>query len=88
MGADQSRDIIDCRSVVSCIWTLNNTIIDWICKKHTSIALHSNHTEILTLFECVKKTIELRRRLLQLGFPQTGPTPIGEDNQPLLDEIT
>ena len=40
------------------------------------------------LFTAVKKNNELRRILLQLGYAQTEPTIIAEDNQPLITEIT
>ena len=85
--ADQGRDISDRRSISSALWMINNVLIHWICKKQAMIGLSSNHTEMITLLQCVKTTAVLRRSLFQLGFPQIGPTTIHEDNQPLIDEI-
>ena len=59
-----------------------------MCKKQSETALHSNHAEMLSLLAAVKKTIEIRRLLLQLGHAQLQPTIINEDNQPLITEVT
>ena len=88
VDADQSRDLLDRRSLVSALWTIDKNLVAWICKKQSETALHSNHAEMLSLLAAVKKTIEIRRILLQLGHGQTEPTIINEDNQPLITEVT
>ena len=51
------------------------------------MALHSNNSELVSLLVCVKRTIEIRRLLHCLGFPQLQPTTISEDNQATIAEV-
>ena len=85
--ADQGRDVSDRRAISSAIWTINQVLVHWLCKKQAMVGLSSNHTEMITLLQCVKTTTIVRRKLYQLGYPQIGPTTIHEDNQPLIDEV-
>ena len=66
VDADQSRDLQDRRSIASALWMINNSLVSWICKKHVSTALYSNHAEMLSLLFAIKKTLEIQHLLLQL----------------------
>ena len=49
--------------------------------KQTAVALSTTEAEYIALAETVREIIWLRRILLKLGFPQTAPTIVKEDNQ-------
>jgi hypothetical protein len=50
-------------------------------KKQSCITLSSTEAEYYALGECTAQVIWLRRLLSELGFPQSQPTVIYQDNQ-------
>ena len=54
--------------------------ISWYSKLQPSPSLSSSEAEYYALTECIKELCYLRQILSQIGFPQTAPTPVYEDN--------
>ena len=58
----------------------NHTPIAWKSKKQQSVALSSAKAEYMSVSDVTKEIIYLRSLLGRMGFAQTGPTPVFEDN--------
>ena len=60
---------------------LNGAAISWKSKRQTVVALSSAEAEFVAASSLVQEVIYTRRLLEKLGFPQTEPTVIYEDNR-------
>ena len=59
----------------------NGAAVAWKSKRQTVVALSSAEAEFMAASSLVQEVIYIRRLLERLGFPQSEPTPIGEDNR-------
>ena len=66
---------------------LLDVCVHWICKKHVTTCLHSNHSELTTILQQHNTTLLLCHFLHVLGHPQQNPTILHCDNQPAITEI-
>ena len=80
-GADWGGDTCDRKSVSGRVIRLCGSTVAWKSMKQTAVALSTTEAEYIALAETVREIIWLRRILLKLGFPQTAPTIVKEDNQ-------
>lgn len=68
------------RSTSGYVLMLNGAAISWKSKRQTVVALSSAEAEYISASSLVQEVIYVRRLLENLGFPQTKPTTIYEDN--------
>lgn len=59
---------------------LNGAAISWKSKRQSVVALSTAEAEFIAASSMVQEVIYARRLLEKLGFPQTDPTLIYEDN--------
>ena len=59
----------------------NGGAISWRSQKQAAVALSSTEAEYVALAVASQEAVFLRQLLEELGFQQTSPTFIGEDNQ-------
>ena len=71
----------DAKSVSGYAFISASGAITWGSRKQGLTALSATEAECLALTEATQEAIWLRTLLEELGFPQTAPTPIQEDNQ-------
>ena len=81
VDADWAGDPDFRRSTTGYVLVLNGAAISWKSKRQTAIALSSAEAEFMAASSLVQEMIYIRRLLERLGFPQSEPTPIGEDNR-------
>jgi hypothetical protein len=89
--ADWAGDIDDRKSLTGIVVQLADIknylerpfgdVISYRCKKQSCISLSTTESEYYSLGELTQQIVWLRRLLLELGFPQTVPTPAYQDNQ-------
>jgi hypothetical protein len=68
------------RSTSGYALTLNGAAVSWKSKRQPVVALSTVEAEFIAASSMVQEVIYARRLLEKLGFPQSGPTPIFEDN--------
>mmetsp|Transcript_54738 Transcript_54738/g.65986 ORF Transcript_54738/g.65986 Transcript_54738/m.65986 type:complete len:118 (-) Transcript_54738:493-846(-) len=84
---DNARDLSDRRSVTSNVWLFMGVIIAWIVKKQPDTLLHSNGSEVRSLFASVLHSNIIRKRFADIGYPIKGGVPTAEDNQSTIKEV-
>lgn len=62
-------------------------IIAYICKKQVDTALHSNGSEVRSLFSCVLHSGHIRKRFADFGIKIDGSILTVEDNQATIKEV-
>jgi hypothetical protein len=55
--------------------------VAWTCRRQRTIALSSSEAEYMALGDAVQEALYLRQLLDDMGFKQSGPTLLFEDNQ-------
>ena len=60
---------------------MGRSLISWASKKQSIVALSSTEAEYVALCGATQETVWLRNLLRDIGFPQTEPTCVAEDNQ-------
>ena len=73
--ADHAADLQERRSQTGFLCFLGANIISWKSSRQQSTAISTCESEYFALSETAKETMWLRALLLELGFPQMGPTP-------------
>jgi len=68
------------RSTSGFVLMLNGAAISWKSKRQSVVALSTAEAEFVAASSLVQEVIYVRRLLTRLGFPQSDPTPIFEDN--------
>jgi hypothetical protein len=79
--ADWGKDLDTRRSRTGYVIYMLNSAIIWSSKLQSSTALSSTEAEYIALATCARITVWLRTLLSELGFPQSDPTGIFEDNK-------
>ena len=69
------------RSTTGFTLMLNGAAVAWKSKRQSVVALSSADAEFMAASALVQEVIYARRLLENLGFPQSGPTLICEDNR-------
>jgi hypothetical protein len=69
------------RSTTGYVFMLCGGSISWTSKLQPTVALSSTEAEYMAACAAAQEAIFLRCLLADLGFPQSGPTTIFEDNQ-------
>ena len=59
----------------------NGAAISWKSQRQNVVALSSAEAEFMAASSLVQEVMYLRKLLERLGHPQSGPTPIFEDNR-------
>ena len=75
----------DRRSTGGYTFFINDAPISWSSKRQDTVALSTAEAEYIALCNAGREASYLRVLLSDLGYPQTGPTTIYEDNQPAID---
>ena len=79
--ADWASDIETRKSHSGYVFYLNGGPISWASNKQTTVALSSVESEYIALSSATQELVYLRQLLEDLGYPQSKPTTIFEDNQ-------
>ena len=81
--ADWAGNIDDRKSMSGYVFKIqkNGGAISWRSQKQAAVALSSTEAEYVALAVASQEAVFLRQLLEELGFQQTSPTFIGEDNQ-------
>jgi hypothetical protein len=79
--ADWAGDLDQRKSRSGYVVLLNKNPVIWSSKLQTTVALSSTEAEYIALSAATRDTIWSRILLGELGFEQTSPTTIYEDNQ-------
>ena len=69
------------KSTSGYLFRLGKSTISWKSKRQSIVALSSTEAEYVALCSAVQETVWLRRLLSSIGFKQSTPTVIYEDNQ-------
>ncbi len=69
------------KSTTGYVLMFNGAAISWKSKRQNVVALSSAEAEFMAASALVQEVIYLRRLLERLGYLQSGPTPIFEDNR-------
>ena len=75
------------RSTTGFAFTYSGGAIVYKSKAQSITALSSTEAELIAAVTAAKTARFIRSVLQELGFPQTGPTPIYEDNKPTIDIV-
>lgn len=78
--ADWAGDTSDRKSTTGYIFYLFGSVVSWNSKKQPTVALSSTEAEYMALAEVTKEAIWIRKFLDSLGYTQTTPTLLMEDN--------
>jgi hypothetical protein len=70
----------DRRSVSGWALMLNGASVTWSSKRQTVTAISSTESEFYSVSLCVLDCVYLRHIMEMLGYKQTNPTPISQDN--------
>jgi hypothetical protein len=81
VDADWAGDRNDRKSTNGYVFLLNGTPISWCSKKQQCVTLSSTEAEYVGLCAAAREAVYLRGLLEELGYPQSEPTVIYEDNQ-------
>ncbi|RWR98966.1 RxLR effector candidate protein-like protein, partial [Dinothrombium tinctorium] len=81
VDADWAGDQSDRRSTSGFVYTICGSVISWISRKQQTVALSTTESEYIAAAAAVQESIWLRALLKELGYDQTAPTVLYEDNQ-------
>ena len=70
----------DRRSVSGWCVMLNGAMISWASKRQPVTAISSTESEFYSVSQCAVECVYLRRLMEQIGYAQSSPTPIAQDN--------
>ena len=70
----------DRRSVSGWALMLNGAAVTWSSKRQPVTAISSTESEFYSVSQCALDCVYLRRIMEMLGYKQTNPTPIAQDN--------
>jgi len=79
--ADWASDIDTRKSQSGYVFYLNGGPISWASNKQTTVALSSVESEYIALSSATQELVYLRQLLEDIGYQQSDPTIIYEDNQ-------
>ena len=79
--ADWASDIESRKSQSGYVFYLNGGPISWASNKQTTVALSSVESEYIALSAATQELVYLRQLLEDMGYPQSKPTTLYEDNQ-------
>jgi hypothetical protein len=79
--ADYGGDTDTGKSTSGYVFKIGHGVISWMSKKQPTVACSTTEAEYIALWEGAKHTYWLRTLLMELGYLQTKPTIINEDNQ-------
>ncbi|XP_053968666.1 uncharacterized protein LOC128870094 [Anastrepha ludens] len=78
--ADWGSDPSDRKSYSGYAFVLAGGVFSWESKKQSVVALSSTETEYLALSAAAKEAAYINKLLKEMGFGQSGPTVINNDN--------
>ena len=87
VDAAYADDLRKRRSTTGCVFTFSGGAIVCRSKTQSPTALSSTEAEFIAAVTAAKTARYIRSILCELGFEQTEPTPIYEDNKPTVDII-
>ena len=70
----------DRRSVSGWVVMLNGAMVSWASKRQPVTAISSTESEFYSVSQCAMECVYLRRVMSLLGYEQSGPTLIAQDN--------
>lgn len=79
--SDWGNDIDTRRSVSGLVFLLHGAGVSWKSKMQPTVALSTAEAEYMAASQAAQEALYLRHLLCDLGYEQTGPTTIYEDNQ-------
>lgn len=81
VDADHAGDMDDRKSNSGHVFLFRGSPLSWACRKQESVSISSTEAEYVSLSEACQEMAMLRRLLKALGYEQTKPTVMLEDNQ-------
>jgi hypothetical protein len=69
------------KSTTGYLLMFNGAAVSWKSKRQNVVALSSAEAEFMAASALVQEVIYIRKLLQRLGYTQSGPTPIFEDNR-------
>ena len=88
LDADHAHDVVTRRSVTGILILLNNTPIQWICKRQKTVEKSTYGSELVAARIAPEKVMALRYQLRMIGVPIEGPTMMYGDNQSIVLNTT
>ena len=79
--ADWAGDVSTRKSTSGYVFKLGGATISWKSKRQSVVALSSTEAEYVALSSAAQETVWLRHLLSSIGFEQSHPTILYEDNQ-------
>ena len=79
--ADWAGDGISRKSTSGYVFQIGDSTVTWRSKRQSIIALSSTEAEYVSLCQAAQEAVWLRRLLNDVGFRQTQPMTLYEDNQ-------
>jgi hypothetical protein len=87
VDAAHATDLLQRKSVTGLVFMLAGGAIAYKSKLQTSTATSSTEAELYAAVTAAKLALYLRTVLEELGFPQTEPTLLHEDNQAIINIV-
>ena len=87
VDAAHANDLRRRRSTTGYAFLLNFGVISYRSKTQSTTATSSTEAEFIAAVTAAKHAKYLRAVLLELGYPQDGPTPLYEDNMSAINMI-
>ena len=87
VDAAHANDLRRRRSTTGYVFLFGNSVITYRSKTQPVTATSSTEAEFMAAVSAAKHAKYLRAVLLELGFPQDGPTPLYEDNMSAINMI-
>ena len=78
--SDWAGDTEKGRSVYGYLVTLGGNLVSWKSKKHSATSSSSTTAELTGLYQATIEVVWMRGLLSELGYPQTKPTVVYQDN--------
>lgn len=86
--ADWAGDTDSRKSTSGVAIKMCGAVVDWVSKRQSCVAQSTSEAEYLAANEAAMHIVSERRRLNELGFPQSSPTILYCDNQTTMRMIT
>ncbi|KAG3137919.1 hypothetical protein PI124_g128 [Phytophthora idaei] len=85
--ADFAADKGDRKSVTGGVVTVDGSIVQWICKKQTGVALSTMEATLTSASHVGRDLLGMRQLVRELGFRVVKPLPMKMDNQAAIKQL-
>ena len=85
--SDYAADKADRKSVTGGVLTMDNAIVQWVCKKQTGVSLSTMEAEFASASHVGRELLGLKELVCELGFRVNSPMSMLMDNQAAIKQL-